>query len=137
MSATSPLSTAEVDRLDATLLPALERHHLRLLAHALRTLQQVQRHTHSPHLPEPAAIAQWLLEQPGLIQDPDFCGQLALQLHGAGRQLEALASQHGVTPLELELEALISWARDQADRRLATAAPTTPREPPVTPPAGR
>jgi len=123
LSATSPLSTAEVDRLDATLLPALERHHLRLLAHALRTLQQVQQvqqQTHSPHLPEPAAIAQWLLQQPGLIQDPDFCGRLALQLHGVGRQLEALATQHGVTPLELELEALISWARDQADRRLAT-----------------
>jgi hypothetical protein len=84
LSATSPLSAAEIDRLDATLLPALERHHLRLLAHALRTLQQVQRHTHSPHMPGPAAIEQWLLEQPGLSQDPDFCRQLAMQLHSAG-----------------------------------------------------
>ena len=137
MSATSPLSAAEIDRLDATLLPALERHHLRLLAHALRTLQQVQRHTHSPHLPGPAAIEQWLLEQPGLDQDPQFFRQFAMQLHGAGHQLEALATQHGVTPLELELEALISWAREQADQRLATAAPTTPPEPPAAPPAGR
>ncbi|MBU6250727.1 MAG: hypothetical protein KGO47_06120 [Cyanobacteria bacterium REEB417] len=137
MSAPTPLSTAEIERLDATLLPAFERHHLRLLAHALRTLQQVQRHINSPYLPEPAAITQWLLEQPGLIQDPDFCERLALQLHGAGRQLEALATQHGVTPLELELEALINWARDQADRRLATEAPTTPPEPPAAPPAGR
>ncbi|NDC34645.1 MAG: hypothetical protein EBZ51_04480 [Synechococcaceae bacterium WB9_2_112] len=137
MNATSPLSTAEINQLESTLLPALERHHLRLLAHALRTLQQVQRHTGSSHLPAPAAIEQWLLEQPGLTQDPDFCRTLALQLSSAGLQLEELGQQHGVPPLALELEALISWARDQADRRLATAPPTTPPAPPAEPPAGR
>lgn len=131
MNATSPLSTAEINQLESTLLPAFERHHLRLLAHALRTLQQVQQHTGSSHLPAPAAIEQWLLEQPGLTRDPDFCRTLAMQLSSAGRQLEELALQQGVPPLALELEALISWVRDQADRRLATAPPTTPPAPPA------
>jgi hypothetical protein len=41
-----------------------------------------------------------------------------------------------VAPLELDLEALIDWARQQADQRLATAPPSTPQTPPAAPPAG-
>jgi hypothetical protein len=33
------LDPQELNLLDSTLLPSLERHHLRLLAHGLRTLQ--------------------------------------------------------------------------------------------------
>ena len=131
-----PLSISELQQLEATLLPALERHHLRLLAHALRTLQQVQWCTAEPHLPQQAAIEQWLLAQSDLSQEPDFCRQLAQQLDSAGRQLEQLALQRGVAPLELDLEALIDWARQQADQRLATAPPATPQTPPAAPPAG-
>ena len=34
------LSEQDLGELESTLLPALERHHLRLLAHSLRCLQQ-------------------------------------------------------------------------------------------------
>jgi len=131
-----PLSTGELHQLEATLLPAVERHHLRLLAHALRTLQQVQGCTTEPHLPQTAAIEQWLLAQRDLEQEPEFCRQLAQQLANAGRQLEQLAMQRGVAPLELDLDALIDWARQQADQRLASAPPATPQAPPTAPPAG-
>ena len=140
LSTPGPLSPGELSQLEATLLPALERHHLRLLAHALRTLQQVQQQAGNLHLPEPAAIEQWLLEQPSLDQDPDFRRQLAVQLSNAGRQLEELAVQRGVAPLALELEALINWAQQQANQRLATTAvaaavaaapPTEPPGPPA------
>jgi hypothetical protein len=135
--AQGPLSISDLQQLEATLLPALERHHLRLLAHALRTLQEVQRSTGEPHMPHQAAIEHWLLAQPGLDVDADFGRQLAWQLGSAGRQLEDLAQQRGVKPLELELDALIDWARQQADQRLATAPPATPPEPPLEPPADR
>lgn len=137
-----PLSIHELSQLEATLLPALERHHLRLLAHALRTLQQVQQQqvqwcstdTHT-HLPAQAAIETWLLAQPGLSDAPDFGRQLAEQLSRAGDQLEAVAQQRGVAPLELELEALITWARQQADQRLASAPPAPQPQPPAEVPA--
>lgn len=135
--AQGPLSPSELDQLEATLLPALERHHLRLLAHALRTLQEVQRCSGEPHLPAQASIEQWLLAQPSLSDAPDFGRQLAAQLTRAGHQLEQLAQQHGVAPLELELDALIAWARQQADQRLANPPPATPQEPPKEPPANR
>ena len=139
-----PLSSSELQQLEATLLPALERHHLRLLAHALRTLQevqQVQRHTGEPQIPQQipsqAAIEEWLLAQPALRDATDFGRQLAAQLRSAGRQLEALGQQRGVAPLELDLDALIDWARRQADQRLATEPPARLQTPPTAPPADR
>lgn len=131
----SPLSADEIHRLDATLLPALERHHLRLLAHALRTLQQVQRVTAVPGLPDPAAIAAWLRTQPELGGEAAFVALLSEQLSKAGEQLEHLARQRGQSALSLALEDLIDWARAQADRRLTNAPPDSPPTPPAAPPA--
>ena len=118
-----PLSAAEVNQLDGTLLPALERHHLRLLAHSLRTLQQIQQHSADLQIPTTAAIEQWLLQQPSLEQEPLFAQHLAQQLAGAGQQLEQLALEHGLAPLQLGLDQLIAWAQRQADQRLARTPP--------------
>ncbi|MEB3234592.1 MAG: hypothetical protein VKM98_04105 [Cyanobacteriota bacterium] len=128
--ATSPLSPAEMHQLEATLLPALERHHLRLLAHALRTLQLVQRSTGCPGVPAQPAIAQWLLQQPSLVGETQFCEHLASQLSSAALQLEQLGRQRGRPALALGLDELIGWAKQQADQRLANGPP----EPPPTPP---
>lgn len=133
--AQGPLSINELHQLEATLLPAVERHHLRLLAHALRTLQEVPRSADEPHMPQQATIEQWLLAQSDLSQELDFCRHLAQQLDNAGRQLEQLALQRGVAPLELDLDALIDWARRQADQRLSTEPPARPQTPPTAPPA--
>ena len=133
----NPLSADEVNALDATVLPALERHHLRLLAHALRTLQQIQQDRGQPGLPPRAAIADWLLLQPSLGNDHGFASTLAGQLEQAGVQLQQLAESQGRSALELQLNDLIRWARAQADQRLATDASAPPPEPPATPPTAR
>ena len=128
-----PLSAAEVDALDATLLPARERHHLRLLAHALRSLQQIQQQHGLTDLPDRATTSQWLLQQPGSDGDQGFAALLASQLDNAGHELQQLAHDLGRTGLSLELDDLIAWARRQADQRLARPAPCDHQ--PITPPA--
>jgi hypothetical protein len=113
----SPLSTSELSLLESTLLPALERHHLRLLAHGLRTLQAVAaRRDGDP--PDHPQIVDWALGQPAIADDPSFARALAAQLCRSGEQLRSIAEGCDRTPMALELEDLIRWARAQADSRL-------------------
>lgn len=116
------LSAADLAELEATLLPALERHHLRLLAHALRTFQQVAGSRRGP-VPAAAALGVWAAEQPLLVADPAFQAELLNQLAKAAFQIEAIALACGREPLALELADLVSWGRRQADQRLAGQAP--------------
>ena len=134
----SPLSEGELAELEATLLPALERHHLRLLAHGLRTLQAV---TGDPRgagsqpetLPDHATLVAWALQQESLGGDVDFARAFADQLVATAHQLEAIAQPLGRGPLALELRDLITWATASANDRLAIIPPTTPLpgEPPA------
>jgi len=112
-----PLSLTELAELESTLLPALERHHLRLLAHGLRTLQAIAGRRSGPP-PAASAIAHWASQQPSLAGDPIFQHAFAQQLSAAGAQLEELAASQSCDPLALELADLCSWAVAQADRRL-------------------
>lgn len=112
-----PLSAAEIAELDATLLPALERHHLRLLAHGLRTLQAIAaRRQGKP--PERQAIEAWAGRQPAIAGDGAFSQAFAAQLAAAAEQLTAIAALRGGRALDLDLPELIAWARAQADARL-------------------
>lgn len=126
-AADSPLTLAELEELEATLLPALERHHLRLLAHGLRTLQTIARSTVAPAeaaalqpaaLPDRAAIDAWVRQQPPIADDAAFQAALVEQLMATGWQLERIAAELGQSPLTLELADLSAWATRQADRRL-------------------
>lgn len=123
MAADGPLSPAELAELESTLLPALERHHLRLLAHGLRTLQAIAAADGAQHgsgeLPDRSAIRSWAADQPPIAQDRAFIEVLSSQLESAGRQLEQLAAELGRPPLCLELRDLIAWARNQANQRIA------------------
>ena len=113
----SPLSGAELAELESTLLPALERHHLRLLAHGLRTLQTIAgRRDGAP--PEPEAIEAWALTHPAIAGDVAFARAFAAQLQSAGDQLTAIGLSSERSALGLELGELISWAQAQADARL-------------------
>ena len=137
------LSPEELAELEASLLPALERHHLRLLAHSLRSLQAAAGRRSGP-LPARAELLAWALKQPELQADPGFCQAFLDQLQGAGIQLEAIALEAGIVlktaqplntdaanpgaqppqldpaePLALNLADLVAWARQQADRRVA------------------
>ncbi len=124
------LSQAELAELEASLLPALERHHLRLLAHSLRSLQAAAGRRSGP-LPERALLLAWALEQPELQADAGFCHAFLDQLQGAGIQLERIAQEASARdqaiqptepdpagPLGLDLAELVTWARRQADRRI-------------------
>ena len=121
-AADSPLTLAELAELEATLLPALERHHLRLLAHGLRTLQGISRCTAAAlelgPLPDRAAIGAWVRQQPPIADDAAFQAALVEQLVATGGQLESIAGALGQAPLALELADLSVWASRQADRRL-------------------
>ncbi|MEX0589298.1 MAG: hypothetical protein WD136_08585 [Cyanobium sp.] len=123
-----PLSPAELTELESTLLPALERHHLRLLAHGLRTLQAIAagkgpNNLCPETLPDCAAIRAWATEQPPIAGDPAFIEALTAQLESAGRQLEQLGSELGRPALGLGLGDLTTWATSQAEQRLRSGAP--------------
>lgn len=110
----------ELAELEATLLPALERHHLRLLAHSLRTLQTIAARREG-RLPEPAEVAAWVRAQPQLAGDSCFLERFVQELLRAGDQLVTIAAARGMEgdPLALQLRDLTVWAQEQADHRLA------------------
>lgn len=111
------IEASELAELESTLLPALERHHLRLLAHGLRTFQAVAGRRQGP-LPPRDALAAWASGHPQLAGDPGFTTTLLHQLAGLGDQLESIAAGRGCDPLALDLADLITWAEDQAQERL-------------------
>ena len=126
-SAAGPLNLAELAELESTLLPALERHHLRLLAHGLRTLQSIAAGEGfvpgEGGLPNLEAIRAWAASQPPIAADSAFIEALSGQLQATGSQLAQLAAELGRPPLSLELSELAAWATRQANRRLEATAP--------------
>lgn len=114
------LTPEELAGLEATLLPALERHHLRLLAHGLRTLQQIAgRRQGEP--PEAELIQRWVLQQQATAGDQAFAAAFSAQLLSAAEQLRTIAGPSR-QPLDLQLDDLERWARRQADSRLAAGS---------------
>jgi hypothetical protein len=115
------LTPADLQELDSSLLPALERHHLRLLAHSLRCLQQAA--GDQTHLPNPDQLQTWAAAQPALNADASFVPVLLEQLIKAALQLEQIAMNQGIAPLALTIADLVTWGRGQADQRLAGTPP--------------
>ena len=111
--AESPLTPAELTALDAALLPSRERHQLRLLAHGLRTLQQIAGRRAGPP-PELAAIQAWAHQQPSIGDDETFVSAFSIQLQVAGQQLSQLAGDRPGGALALELSELINAAQRQS-----------------------
>jgi hypothetical protein len=103
------LAHDELQQLEATQLPTLERHHLRLLAHGLRSLQAASGRR-SGASPSPEAIAAWLMRQPGYDRDPGFTHAFLTQLDALRAQLEVIAAGCGLEPLALDLDDLCRWA---------------------------
>ena len=119
------LEPEELAELEATLLPTLERHHLRLLAHGLRTLQAIAGCRDGP-CPDPAAITAWCAGQPLIADDPGFAEAFRAQLARTAVQLEAIAASRGTPPLGLNLADLAQWAVLHADQRLSSATADPP-----------
>ena len=112
-----PLTRVMVEQIDATLLPTLERHHLRLLAHCLASFQEIASPSTQGAFPSLAAQEQWCQHHPLLRDDPQFGALLLQQFQAASRQLQTLADTLGITPLELTLEQLIEAAMQAAKAR--------------------
>jgi len=121
------LSPDELQELEATLQPTLERHHLRLLAHGLRTLQDIGGRRDG-ELPPEAAVAAWAAAQPLIAADAGFEQAFLTQMGHVATQLAAIATAAGREPLALDLADLIHWATGEADRRLRP--PAAPPDPP-------
>ena len=98
-----------IARIDATLLPQLDRKHLRLLAHCLASFREMSPDLNGA-LPNAALRRQWCEQQPVVADDPQFLTLLLDQLDNAAHQLEELADNCSKVPLELSLDDLIAAA---------------------------
>jgi hypothetical protein len=133
------LTQSELTELESTLLPSLERHHLRLLAHGLRTLQTIRAsHRGDPH--DRTAIASWAERQEVIAEDPRFREAFVEQLLNVADQLGVIARESGREAMALELGDLVAWVRRVADDRITheriAEAPLSPREGAGSPPPG-
>lgn len=114
------LTPEDLTLLEATLLPAQERHSLRLLAHGLRTFQSISACSEPPQgLPDRRQIQSWAATQPALADDPAFLAAFLEQLMRLVDPLEEIASRHRQPPLTLQMPQLVAWVEEQADRRLS------------------
>ena len=103
------IETDTIARIDATLLPQLDRHHLRLLAHCLSSFREMSSNVDGA-LPNAALRRQWCEQQPVVANDPQFLRVLLDQLNNAAHQLENVAEQCHKVPLDLNLDDLIAAA---------------------------
>ncbi len=103
----SPLSIEEINRIDSTGLSSIDRHHLRLIAHSLACFKLISHGPNSGPLPKENERLKWLLAQPSLNNEKIFVNNLLDQLASAALQLETIADQFNISPLELTLEELI------------------------------
>ena len=114
-----------IARIDATLLPQMDRHHLRLLAHCLDSFQAMD-HDAEGRLPDAASRRRWCEQQPIVAEDPAFLRSLMLQLNGAAEQLQALAESLNKAPLQLNLEDLITAAEARCHHQLQNKSADAP-----------
>ena len=117
----SPLDRPQIERIDATLLPAVDRHLLRLQAHCLATFQQIAMPLKQGPLPTRDRWQDWCDDQPQLASDAEFREQLMMQFTVIASQLEELANQLELTPLELKLNDLINNAETNSRQRLSNS----------------
>ena len=116
-----PLDRQQIERIEATLLPVVDRHLLRLQAHCLVTFQQIAMPIREGPLPTRDRWQEWCDQQPQLADDTEFSEQLMMQFTVIASQLEELAGKLNRTPLELELGDLIQHAETNSRDRLADA----------------
>ena len=104
------IDRAAIERIDSTLLPQLDRHHLRVLSHCLDSFQTMASPWTTGAIPDENQRRRWCQQQPVVADDPAFLDTLLLQLKAAAEQLDQLALELSKPPLELTLDDLISAA---------------------------
>lgn len=119
--ATGPLTRQQIEAIEATLLPTLDRHHLRLQAHCLATFQHMASPLQQGPLPNRQRWQSWCEQQPQLADDPDFMELLMMQFTVIATQLEEVANGLGISPLELSLDNLIRHSEKASRQRLESS----------------
>ena len=103
----SPISLKDLQKIEGTNLPMLERHQLRVLAHCLAVFKQISDGAHKGNFPNRALLEEWCWNQPLLKDDSEFIADLLNQFELAASKLVQLANNLGISPLELTLKNLI------------------------------
>ncbi len=116
----TPLKLEEIQFIEATKLPAIDRHYLRLLAHCLACFKSMNGSAAKGSLPNEKVRMDWCLNQPTLKNEKTFIPVLLEQLDSAGHQLEAMASELKISPLELSLQNLVEAYSSKIDDNLSS-----------------
>ncbi len=103
----SPLNMAEIELIDSTFFPSIDKHHLRLLAHCLRSFQEMKQDATDGQLPDDKQCLIWCQSQANLTKEKKFILVLIEQMSSARRQLEQIAEEFEKPPLKLTLTDLI------------------------------
>ncbi len=103
---TSPLSKADIELIESTNLSSIDKHHLRILAHCLECFK-VMGNESTSFLPKEKQRLDWFVSQPALENQTAFISVLYEQFAVAADQLESMAADLNIGPLELTLQHLI------------------------------
>ena len=106
-SKNSPLSQEDVNLIGLTNLSVSEKHHLRMLAHCLQCFKSMSKQNSRGLLPVKEEWLEWCLKNPVMLNDDEVIQVMFEQFSGASIQLERLANDLKVAPLELTLRDLI------------------------------
>ena len=114
-----------IERIDATLLPQMDPHHLRLLVHCLESFRAMDRAA-GDALPDAASRRRWCEQQPVVAEEASFLRSLLHQLDAAAEQLQSLADHLNKAPLQLSLDDLISAAEARCHHQIQTGRADEP-----------
>ncbi len=106
-SKNSPLSEDDINLIALTNLSVTEKHHLRMLAHCLQCFKSMRKHNPTGLIPLKDEWLEWCLKNPIMLKDDEFVQVMFDQFSGAAIQLERLANDLKVAPLNLTLRNLI------------------------------
>ncbi len=104
----SPLSKDEINLIGSTKLSSGEKHHLRMLLHCLECFKSMRDASQEGLIPGKEVWIEWCLKNPRMLEDDEFVQILFEQFSGAAIQLERLANDLKVAPLDLTLRDLIN-----------------------------
>ncbi len=103
----SPLCLKDIQRIDKAEVSHTDKHYLRLLAHCLACFKIMAHDSQSGLFPSETIRMKWLKKQIGYMNDDVFLNLLLQQFESASKQLEELAENLQISPLELTLDHLI------------------------------
>ena len=108
------LSPEVIQKIEATTLPNLDKHHLRLLAYSLVSLQSMSNNdSNKTGFPEKSTRLKWCANHQRLRNEQSFIPLFLEQLEVAEQFLEKVAKHYQINPLEITVDDLIAFRMGQ------------------------